>query len=167
MGMMRKPRFCRPAGTEPPALFGSRDAPTTAITVAASRICRPDLPITTSSHPAGRSIPRLDTQKWLRRGVAPDLLTREPIAARFLSAHVDLAGDSRQPDDRDLAIRLGWVLAVLGRDAGDASQGFFALTPVQRIASDLHPPATHLEPDVVRVLDHVVEPRRMSGGSTL
>src|SRR2546428_66036 len=33
MGMIRKPRCCNPAGTEPPALFGSRDAPTTAITL--------------------------------------------------------------------------------------------------------------------------------------
>src|SRR5438270_8464688 len=35
--MTRKPRRCRPAGTEPPALFGSRDAPTTAIVFAFCR----------------------------------------------------------------------------------------------------------------------------------
>src|SRR5712692_9419578 len=35
--MMRNPRACRPSGTEPPALFGSRDAPTTAIVVERSR----------------------------------------------------------------------------------------------------------------------------------
>src|SRR5712692_5517749 len=95
MGMMRNPRFCRPPGTEPPALLGSREAPTTAITVAASRISRPDLPITTSSHPAGRSIPRLHTQKRLPRGVAPDLLTREPIATRLPPSHRarDVRGD--------------------------------------------------------------------------
>src|SRR5437588_5912188 len=35
--MTRKPRPWRPAGTEPPALFGSRDAPTTAIVFAFCR----------------------------------------------------------------------------------------------------------------------------------
>src|SRR5713226_736865 len=39
--MIRKPRLCRPAGTEPPAFNGSREAPTTAIVVADSRISRP------------------------------------------------------------------------------------------------------------------------------
>src|SRR4029077_1663806 len=37
MGMIRKPRRCSPTGTEPPALSGSRDAPTTAIVVERSR----------------------------------------------------------------------------------------------------------------------------------
>src|SRR5712691_10727369 len=147
--MMRKPRFCKPAGTEPPALFGSRDAPTTAITVAASRISRPDLPITTSSHPAGRSIPRLRTQKWLRRGVAPDLLTREPIAARFLSAHVDLAGDSRQPDDRDLAVGLFLVAAVACRNGCDPTKRILARFACQGLARHLHLLAAHFEPDLV------------------
>src|SRR5207302_5069524 len=38
MGMIRNPRLCSPAGTEPPALSGSRDAPTTAMVLALSRI---------------------------------------------------------------------------------------------------------------------------------
>src|SRR5216683_4036370 len=93
-----------------------------------------------------------------------DWLKYSPV---FTRPKAELARNSRQPDDWDLAIRLACVLAVLGRNGGDASQRLFALTPVQRIASDLHLPAAHLEPDLVRVLDHVVEPRRMSGGSTL
>src|SRR2546428_1096566 len=36
--MIRNPRLCRPSGTDPPALFGSRDAPTTAMVLALSRI---------------------------------------------------------------------------------------------------------------------------------
>src|SRR6266849_2917496 len=87
IGMMRKPRFCRPAGTEPPAFLESRDAPTTAITLAASRISRPDLLITNSSSAAGRCIPCLDSKQWLPRGVAADLLAREPIAARLPARH--------------------------------------------------------------------------------
>src|SRR5947209_680437 len=43
MGMMRKPRRWRPSGTEPPALIGSREAPTTAIVVARSRTAWGDL----------------------------------------------------------------------------------------------------------------------------
>src|SRR5919109_3171166 len=38
MGMTRNPRRCSPTGTEPPALSGSREAPTTAIVLAVSRI---------------------------------------------------------------------------------------------------------------------------------
>src|SRR5690348_13612118 len=36
IGMMRNPRRWRPAGTDPPALNGSRDAPTTAMVRAAA-----------------------------------------------------------------------------------------------------------------------------------
>src|SRR5690348_10707961 len=36
--MMRNPRRCKPAGTEPPALLASREAPTTAIVLAPCRI---------------------------------------------------------------------------------------------------------------------------------
>src|SRR5207247_10202041 len=42
-GRMRKPRRWSPSGTEPPALIGSREAPTTAIVVARSRTAWGDL----------------------------------------------------------------------------------------------------------------------------
>src|SRR5712664_312072 len=82
MGMIRKPRRCSPAGTDPPALFGSRDAPTTAIVVAASRISWDVLLlISMSKRPARRHIPRAHAQQRLARSVAADLLARESIAA--------------------------------------------------------------------------------------
>src|SRR5207244_12263112 len=50
--MMRNPRLCRPSGTDPPALFGSRDAPTTAMVLALSRIsCELRATKTPSTHP--------------------------------------------------------------------------------------------------------------------
>src|SRR5229473_3437530 len=68
--MMRNPRRCSPYGTEPPALRGSREAPTTAIVVERSRICRGDLftrLCTTACY--GDGIPRVCAQTrgiWLR-----------------------------------------------------------------------------------------------------
>src|SRR5215472_1046751 len=53
--MIRKPRLCRPQGTEPPALLGSREAPTTAIVRAAARISC-ELRLTRSASVVGRAI---------------------------------------------------------------------------------------------------------------
>src|SRR3989442_13029806 len=79
MGMIRKPRCCNPAGTEPPALFGSRDAPTTAITLDASRISRPVL-LTSIGKPArGWRIPGLDAEQRLACRVTADLLARATV----------------------------------------------------------------------------------------
>src|SRR5579864_2758220 len=52
--MMRKPRRWSPNGTEPPALSGSRDAPTTAIVFALSSTSRELTVTSTASAPAGR-----------------------------------------------------------------------------------------------------------------
>src|SRR5438552_14944292 len=50
--MIRNPRRCNPSGTDPPALFGSRDAPTTAMVLALSRIsCELRATKTPSTHP--------------------------------------------------------------------------------------------------------------------
>src|SRR5260370_33952931 len=85
--MTRKPRFCNPTGTDPPALFESRDAPTTAITVDDSRISLPVLLTTTSSPRASCDIPRLDSEERLPRGVAADLFAPEPITSRVPLRH--------------------------------------------------------------------------------
>src|SRR5690349_16212363 len=52
--MMRNPRRWRPSGTDPPALLGSRDAPTTAIVVAPDRISCEARAITMSNPDARR-----------------------------------------------------------------------------------------------------------------
>src|ERR1700680_4106916 len=57
MGMIRKPRCWRPKGTEPPALSGSLDAPTTAIVVVYSRTSLELRPIPNSKRPAVPDIP--------------------------------------------------------------------------------------------------------------
>src|ERR1700687_3584299 len=83
IGMIRKPRCCRPAGTDPPALFGSRDAPTTAMVIAPSRISRLVLLISVTKPAARRHIPCLHPNQRLARRVPPQLLAREPIRARL------------------------------------------------------------------------------------
>src|SRR5579872_5479746 len=96
--MMRKPLRCRPSGTDPPALPGSRDAPTTAIVVARSRISCELAPIFISKPAGCGPIPepgrrervrfvaggrlesledlarrhRSENGAWLRRGLLPD-----------------------------------------------------------------------------------------------
>src|SRR2546427_6219626 len=95
MGMIRKPRCCNPAGTEPPALFGSRDAPTTAITLDASRISRPVL-LTSIGKPArGWRIPGLDAEQRLACRVTADLLARETVRTLLPLRHRarDMGGD--------------------------------------------------------------------------
>src|SRR5258708_19890503 len=107
--MIRNPRCCKPIGTEPPALLGSREAPTTAIVVALSRISwelsgitkgkraqRAAIPRSDKARLAPNvriggahtaplapnvrnSAPRLDTQEWPTRGVAADLPARESV----------------------------------------------------------------------------------------
>src|SRR5258708_2837618 len=77
------------------------------------------------------------------------------------------ARDSSQADDRDLAIRLLLVARVARRNRRHASERLFTLAAREAIAADLHFARAHLEPDVIRVLDHVVEPGRVIGCSTL
>src|ERR1700694_1396461 len=137
--MMRKPRCCNPNGTDPPALSGSREAPTTAIVVALSSTSWDDR-LTTTSKPR---------HTWLFHRIG---LLNAGLAS--------LSGDAGQADDRDLTIRLGGVLAVLGRHACDPAQRLFPLGAGERLTADLHLPAADLEPEVIRVLDHVVEPGR-------
>src|SRR5260370_38834778 len=82
MGRIGNRRRWSPVGADPPALFGSRDAPTTAIVVAASRISWDVLLlISMSKRPARRHIPRAHAQQRLARSVAADLLARESIPA--------------------------------------------------------------------------------------
>src|SRR5260370_26375182 len=125
--MIRNPRCCSPNGTEPPALLGSREAPTTAIVVALSRISCELSGITKSKRAQratiprsdkGRlapnvrigdaqkaplapnvrnSAPRLNTEKRFARGVAPDLLARESVGATLPTG--DGAGDVRGDED--------------------------------------------------------------------
>src|SRR5260370_18925191 len=125
--MIRNPRRCSPNGTEPPALLGSREAPTTAIVVALSRISCELSGITKSKRAQrgtiprrdkGRlapnvrigdaqkaplapnvrnSAPRLNTEKRFARGVAPDLLARESVGATLPTGHG--AGDVRGDED--------------------------------------------------------------------
>src|SRR5260370_2193976 len=119
--MIRTLRCCRATGTEPPALLGSREAPTTAIVVARARISCELSGITKSKRAQratiprsdkGRlapnvrigdaqktplapnvrnSAPRLNTEKRFARGVAPDLLARESVGAALPTG--DRAGD--------------------------------------------------------------------------
>src|SRR5258708_22846235 len=125
--MIRNPRCCSPNGTEPPALLGSREAPTTAIVVALSRISCELSGITKSKRAQratiprsdkGRlapnvrigdaqkaplapnvrnSAPRLNTEKRFARGVAPDLLAPESVGATLPTGHG--AGDVRGDED--------------------------------------------------------------------
>src|ERR1700730_12638590 len=97
--MMRNPRLWRPSGTDPPALFGSREAPTTAITVAASSISRPVLLMNRASPTAtpiflrlpqegdDRRLVRAHAEQRLAGGNAADLLPREPVSALFPLRH--------------------------------------------------------------------------------
>src|SRR5260370_15266448 len=84
MGRIGNRRRWSPVGADPPALFGSRDAPTTAIAVAASRISWDVLLlISMTKRPARRHIPRAHAQQRLAGRVPADLLARESIAARL------------------------------------------------------------------------------------
>src|SRR5258708_14635733 len=58
--MIRNPRCCSPNGTEPPALLGSREAPTTAIVVGLSRISCELGGITKGKRAQRATIPRSD-----------------------------------------------------------------------------------------------------------
>src|ERR1700674_4030270 len=95
--MTRNPRCCNPIGTEPPALLGSREAPTTAIVVALSRISCELRPIPKNKRLAALDIPGLYAKQWLPGGVSPDLLARESIRAGFHAC--DVAGDVRSDED--------------------------------------------------------------------
>src|SRR2546423_15641463 len=109
MGMMRKPRRCRPAGTEPAALLGSRDAPTTAMVRALRRISSGLLPFTLLCTNAGNParIPRdcAQTRASGRFGLA--LLRR---LERDLEHVIDPA---RQVERHGLAHAFGHVVQVL------------------------------------------------------
>src|SRR5258706_14236331 len=82
--MMRNPRCCNPIGTEPPALSGSREAPTTAIVVALSRISWELRSITKSKRARRVTIPRRDKGR-----LAPDVriggAQKVPLAANVLN----------------------------------------------------------------------------------
>src|SRR2546427_8479176 len=124
--MMRKPRRCRPTGTEPPALSGSRDAPTTAIVVVSRRISSEALATLLASMPRLRIFLRAQTARLGRNG-SPD--AADPCR-RPLQLHVDAhreAGPDRardRPDDR-LGARLAFLLGV-GRRAGQPRAGRMA-----------------------------------------
>src|SRR6266571_5165731 len=109
MGMMRKPRRCSPAGTDPAALRGSREAPTTAMVRALRRISSGLLPFTLLCTNAGNParIPRdcAQTRFLGRFGLGP-LRGLE----RDLEHVVDLA---RQVERHRVAHALGHVVQVL------------------------------------------------------
>src|SRR5205085_10458627 len=108
-GMMRKPRRCRPAGTEPAALLGSRDAPTTAIVRALRRISSGLLPFTLLCTNAGNParIPRDCAQTPFSGRFGLALLRG---LERDLEHVVDPA---RQVERHRIAHALGHVVQVL------------------------------------------------------
>jgi len=66
-------------------------------------------------------------------------------------------------DDGDLAVCLSLISGVCPDDRADAPECLFAFLSGDRVGSDLHLAAAHLEPDCVRVLEDVLEPGRMTG----
>src|SRR5260370_33107689 len=147
--MIRTPRGCSPNGTEPPALLGSREAPTTAIVVALARIScalsaltkskraqRGPIPRRGKGRLAPRvrigdaekaplapnvrnSAPRLHPQQRFARGVAPDLLARESVGAALPTG--DGAGDGRR--DEDVGLLPQWMIGEGGVPGGHAERG--------------------------------------------
>src|SRR5947208_721918 len=107
MGMMRKPRCCSPAGTEPPALRGSRDAPTTAMVRAARSTSSGDFMLLSTIACYQREIPCICAQKrFLRRFRFALLFGLE----RDLEHVLDLA---RQVERHRVAHAFGHVVQVL------------------------------------------------------
>src|SRR5258708_18347031 len=167
--MIRNPRRCSPNGTEPPALLGSREAPTTAIVVALSRISCELSGITKSKRAQrgtiprrdkGRlapnvrigdaqkaplapnlrnSAPRLHPQQRFARGVAPDLLARESVGAALPTG--DGAGDVRR--DEDVGLLPQWMIGGGALRVGHVERGSNPAAPQrveQRIRVDPPPP---------------------------
>src|SRR5260370_3870229 len=165
--MIRNPRCCSPNGTEPPALLGSREAPTTAIVVALSRISCELSGITKSKRAQrgtiprrdkGRlapnvrigdaqkaplapnvrnSAPRLHPQQRFARGVAPDLLARESVGAALPTG--DGAGDVRR--DEGVGLLPQWMIGGDRLPVGPVDAGPHPAPPRARgQPTPVHPP---------------------------
>ncbi len=76
--MMRNPRRCKPTGTEPPALLGSREAPTTAIVLAPRRTSCALFGISDSKLAEAANIPAMPEP--------PESVAMEPEVQRALAA---------------------------------------------------------------------------------
>src|SRR5205814_1121459 len=88
--MTRKPRPWRPTGTEPPALFGSRDAPTTAIVFA---FCRTSCELRATKSAS----PRCGLIFQVLGDACCELSVREPLDQP--ETKVDAAGHAARCDD--------------------------------------------------------------------
>jgi hypothetical protein len=72
--------------------------------------------------------------------------------------------NSREPDDRDLAIGRHLVLAEVRGLGHDATPGGRTLVAGQDLRTDVDALAADLDPDPIGVLRDVVEPGRVAGG---